>query len=64
MSKFIQVSLVEEQGGITAHININYIVSIFEHESVTHITLQKDGPSLKVKESVEEIMTAIKVRCG
>ena len=59
MSKFIQVTLLKEQGGIGAYINTDHIVTIVSHNKETHISLAHLDTVIKVIESPYDIIKMI-----
>ena len=58
MSKFIQVSLVEEQSGSQPFLNVDHIISVMEYEGHTHISLTGDH-TIKVTDPVHYVMDMI-----
>ena len=59
MAKFIQVTGVKEQGGLNAHINVEYIITVAEYENQVHITVADLNTTLIVEEPLDIIMKLI-----
>jgi len=59
MFKFIQVTLIKEQGGVTAYLNVDHIINVVEHEDQAHISLAHLNATLKTVEPVDVIMKLI-----
>lgn len=59
MSKFIQITLTKEYGGISTYLNVDHIISVVEDENETHVTVAHLNTTFKVVEPVDLIMKRI-----